>query len=326
MFTMRFDMRTPASGAPTTALYDAALEMCAWAETRGAIMAVLSEHHATADGHLPSPLILASAIAARTKVLNILVAAAVLPLYHPVRLAEDMAVLDNISNGRVTYVFGIGHRPKEYEHMGVDARRRGQTADSHLAPILELLKGQPVEVAGRRVHVTPAASTQGGPRLMIAGGTAAAARRAGRHGLGFIAYTNTPGLKETFEAESRAHGHEPGPAQFPDGRSPTAIFVADDVDRGWKEIGPYLLHDAQMAAAYRRGDESVASITKANTVSEVRSARGPYDVVTTDEAVDRIRSGAALPLHPLCGGMPPELAWPYLERAAVAVERARGEG
>jgi alkanesulfonate monooxygenase SsuD/methylene tetrahydromethanopterin reductase-like flavin-dependent oxidoreductase (luciferase family) len=87
-------------------------------------MAVLSEHHATADGHLPSPLILASAIAARTKVLNI-VAAAVLPLYHPVRLAEDMAVLDNISNGRVTYVFGIGHRPKEYEHMGVDARRRG---------------------------------------------------------------------------------------------------------------------------------------------------------------------------------------------------------
>ena len=125
MFTMRFDMRTPASGAPTTALYDAALEMCAWAETRGAIMAVLSEHHATADGHLPSPLILASAIAARTKVLNILVAAAVLPLYHPVRLAEDMAVLDNISNGRVTYVFGIGYRPKEYEHMGVDARRRG---------------------------------------------------------------------------------------------------------------------------------------------------------------------------------------------------------
>jgi alkanesulfonate monooxygenase SsuD/methylene tetrahydromethanopterin reductase-like flavin-dependent oxidoreductase (luciferase family) len=122
---MRFDMRTPASGAPTPALYGAALEMCAWAETRGAIMAVLSEHHATADGHLPSPLILGSSIAARTKVLNILVVAAVLPLYHPVRLAEDMAVLDNLSKGRVTYVFGIGHRPKEYEHMGVDARRRG---------------------------------------------------------------------------------------------------------------------------------------------------------------------------------------------------------
>ena len=326
MFTMRFDMRTPASGAPTPALYDAALQMCAWAETRGAIIAVLSEHHATADGHLPSPLILASAIAARTNVLNILVAAAVLPLYDPVRLTEDMAVLDNLSKGRVTYVFGIGHRPEEYEHMGVDASRRGRIADDHLALILELLKGEPVDVAGRRVHITPAAFTKGGPRVMIAGGTEAAARRAGRHGLGFIAYTNAPGLKETFEAESRAHGHEPGPAQFPDGRSPTAVFVAEDVDAAWAEIGSYLLHDARMAAAYRQGDESVASITQADTVDELRSAHGPYTVMTIDDAVAQIRSGTSLQLHPLCGGMPPDLAWPYLECASVAVERARGEG
>ena len=79
MYTMRFDMRSPEAGAPTPELYGAALEMCAWAETRGAVMAVLSEHHATSDGHLPSPLLLASAIAARTSVLNVLVAAAVLP-------------------------------------------------------------------------------------------------------------------------------------------------------------------------------------------------------------------------------------------------------
>src|SRR5262249_16244165 len=114
MFTMRFDMRTPESGAPTASLYSAALDMCAWAETRGAVMAVLSEDHGGGDGHLPSPLILASAVAARTNVLNILVAAATLPLYHPVRLAEEMTVLDNLSNGRVHYVFGIGHRPEEY--------------------------------------------------------------------------------------------------------------------------------------------------------------------------------------------------------------------
>jgi alkanesulfonate monooxygenase SsuD/methylene tetrahydromethanopterin reductase-like flavin-dependent oxidoreductase (luciferase family) len=123
MFTTRFDMRTPDSGGPTPSLYAAALDMCAWAETRGAVMAVLSEHHATADGHLPSPLILASAIAARTKVLNILVAAAVLPLYHPVRLAEDIAVLDNLSKGRVHYVFGIGHRPEAATDCSADCRR-----------------------------------------------------------------------------------------------------------------------------------------------------------------------------------------------------------
>src|SRR6476660_2040636 len=146
MFTMRFDMRTPASGAPTPALYDAALDMCAWAETRGAIMAVLSEHHATSDGHLPSPLVLASGIAARTKVLNILIAAAVLPLYHPVRLAEDMAVLDNLSKGRVHYVFGIGHRSEEYEHVGVDWARRGRIADANLDLLLRLMAGGPVDV------------------------------------------------------------------------------------------------------------------------------------------------------------------------------------
>ncbi len=288
-------------------------------------MAVLSEHHATVDGHLPSPLVLASAIAARTTVLNILVAAAVLPLYHPVRLAEDMAVLDNLSKGRVHYVFGIGHRPEEYEHMGVDARRRGKIADESLELLLRLLAGDPVDVDGRRIHVTPAPVTDGGPRVMIAGGSTAAARRAGRHGLGFIAFTNAPKVREAFEAESRAHGHEPGPAQFPDGRSATAVFVADDVDTAWAEIGSYLLHDARMAAEYRQGDESVASITRANTVDELRSAQGPYVVMTTNEAVAQIRGGASLQLHPLCGGMPPELAWPYLERASVATARARGE-
>ena len=161
---------------------------------------------------------------------------------------------------------------------------------------------------------------------MIAGGSTAAAKRAGRHGLGFIAFTNTPGLKETFEAESRAHGHEPGPAQFPDGRSATAVFVAEDVDAAWAEIGSYLLHDARMAAAYRQGDESVASITRADSVDELRSAEGPYVVMAIDDAVAQIRSGASLQLHPLCGGMPPDLAWHYLEHASVAVSRARGDG
>lgn len=323
---MRFDMRAPESGAPAPALYGAALDMCEWAETRGAVMAVLSEHHATADGHLPSPLMFASAIAARTSVLNVLIAAAVLPLYHPVRLAEDMAVLDNLSKGRIHYVFGIGHRAEEYEHMGVDVKRRGKIADDHLDLLLRLIAGEPVDIGGRRIHVTPAPATKGGPRVMLAGGSIAAAKRAGRHGLGFVAFTNAPDVIGAFEAESRAHGHQPGPAQFPDGKSPTVVFVSDDVDGAWADIGSYLLHDARMAAAYRQGDESVASITRAETVGELRSANSPYRVMTIDDAAAQIRTGASLQLHPLCGGMPPDIAWHYLEHASVATSRARGEG
>ena len=322
MFTIRFDMRAPSFGAPTSDLYAAAIDMCAWAETRGAIVAVLSEHHGAEDGHLPSPLVLASAIAARTERLPIMLAAVVLPFWDPVRLAEDMSVLDIISKGRVSYAFGIGHRPEEYEQFGVDMRRRGRLADEKLTLLRQLLTGEPVISDGRRSHVTPACSSPGGPFIMLAGGSPAAVKRAAKHGLGLVLQTNQAGLKELYENECRAHGHEPGFIQLPADNAPTAVFVADDVDKAWDELGPHLLHDAVTAASYRHGDEGVASISRAEDVNGLRAAHGPYRVFTTDEAADYMRGGQALPLAPLCGGLPPKLAWPYLERAAEAAARA----
>ena len=227
MFTIRFDMRAPSFGAPTSDLYVAAIDMCAWAETRGAIVAVLSEHHGAEDGHLPSPLVLAAAC-----------------------------------------------------------------------------------------------SSPGGPFIMLAGGSPAAVKRAAKHGLGLVLQTNQPGLKELYESECRAHGHEPGFIQLPTEGAPTAVFVADDVDKAWDELGPYLLHDAMTAAAYRHGDEGVASISRAEDVTALRATHGPYRVFTTDEAVDYMRGSQVLPLAPLCGGLPPELAWPYLERAAAVAAHA----
>jgi alkanesulfonate monooxygenase SsuD/methylene tetrahydromethanopterin reductase-like flavin-dependent oxidoreductase (luciferase family) len=321
---MRFDMRSTPEGAAFPDLYSAALDMCAWAETRGGIAVVLSEHHGAEDGHLPSPLLMASAVAARTERIAIILAAVVLPLYDPVRLAEDIAVLDNISNGRVAYVFGIGHRDEEYEHVGVNPRLRGRLADAHTDLVLKLLKGKPITLDGRRVHVTPAVANPNGPQVMIAGGSPAAVKRAARHGLGFVAQTAAPGLLELFETESRANGFEPGPTMFPDEGGSTTVFVADDVDAAWDEIGPYLLHDALMAASYRHGDDSVASITRAKTVAELRDSPGAYGILTPDEAVAVVRSGTPLALHPLCGGLPPEIAWRYLENVAQAEATAVG--
>ena len=322
MFTIRFDMRAPSFGAPTSELYAAALDMCAWTETRGAIVAVLSEHHGAEDGHLPSPLVLASAVAARTERLPIMLAAVILPFWDPVRLAEDMSVLDIISKGRVSYAFGIGHRPEEYEHFGVDIRRRGRLADEKLTVLRRLLQGEPVVSDGRRVHITPACTSAGGPFIMLAGGSQAAVKRAAKHGLGLVLQTNQSGLKELYESECRVRGREPGFIQLPADNAPTAVFVADDVDRAWDELGPHLLHDAVTAASYRHGDEGVASISRATHVDELRAAEGPYRVFTTDEAVDYMRRGQALPLAPICGGLPPKLAWPYLERAARAAARS----
>src|SRR4029077_13265222 len=128
MFTLRFDMRAPSWATPAGDLYGAAIDMCAWSETRGAVLTVLSEHHGAEDGHLPAPLMLASAIAARTRSLAILVAAVTIPLWDPVRLAEEMSVLDLISRGRVSYAFGVGHRSQEYDHFGIDMATRGRVA------------------------------------------------------------------------------------------------------------------------------------------------------------------------------------------------------
>jgi alkanesulfonate monooxygenase SsuD/methylene tetrahydromethanopterin reductase-like flavin-dependent oxidoreductase (luciferase family) len=321
MFTLRFDMRTPATGAPSTDLYAAAIDMCEWAETRGAVMALLSEHHATDDGHLPTPLLLAAAIAARTKQLSILLAAIPITFWDPVRLAEQISVLDIISRGRVSYAFGIGHRAEEYEHFGIDLRGRGKLADESLALLRRLLAGDPVDHDGRRIHVTPAPTTAGGPYMLIAGGSRAAAQRAAKKGLGIISQTESADLRDFYEAQCRANGHEPGVIQFPTPGAPTTVFVADDVETAWDELGQYLLHDAVTAASYRHGDDSVASISRADTVEALRKAQGPYRILTIDEAAAHIRGGRPLPLLPLCGGVPPDVAWPYLERAVMAAER-----
>lgn len=323
MFTLRFDMRAPDCGASRLALYDAAISICSWAETRGAVGALLSEHHGAHDNHLPSPMILASAIAARTDVLPIMLAALVLPLYDTVRLAEDICLLDIISKGRVSYVFAIGHRAEEYEHFSLEYEGRGEAANRKLEFLLELLKGKPLSVEGRQVHITPPPLKPGGPTIMIGGGSMAAVRRAARYGLGFVAQGNPPGLAEAYEAECRINGHPPGMARFTDPNAPTGVFVSDDLDRAWEELGSFILHDAIAAASYRHGQSGVASITRAQTVEELRSSSGPYRIYTVAEAANLIRKKQPLPLHPLCGGLPPEIAWRYLENAAEAARKAR---
>ena len=268
---LRFDMRAPAIGAPAVELYAAAPEMCAWAEGHGCLAAVLCEHHGSEDGYLPSPMILASAVAARTERLALSLIL-ILPFYDPVRLAEDMAVLDIISKGRTSYILALGYRPEEFEHFGVELRTRGRVADEKLALLRELLAGE-VVVDGRRINATPPPHTAGGPMLMWGGGTVAAARRAGRYGLGMLGNANVAGMQEAYEEACREYGHQPGPVFLPDRDTPSVCFVADDVDKAWDELGPYLLHDAQSYAEWNPDNLTSAGISFAKTVDELRDRR-----------------------------------------------------
>jgi alkanesulfonate monooxygenase SsuD/methylene tetrahydromethanopterin reductase-like flavin-dependent oxidoreductase (luciferase family) len=321
MFRLRFDMRAPGrTPEQVAALYAAALEMAAWADERSCQAIAVSEHHASEDGYLPSPLTMAAAIAAVTSRTPIMVAAALLPLYDPVRLAEEMIVLDHLSRGRVIHILGIGYRPEEYALHRGDFHRRGTVADEKLAVLLQHLRAADAGTAP--VRITPAPFTAGGPMLVWGGSTPKAAARAGRHGLGFIAQSGDPALGPIYEEAARAAGHEPGLCVLPSPDSPASVFVADDVDEGWREVGEALLADATTYYSWNEAAglaEHTVSLTKGNTVEELRAACGSHRVVTVAEAVDLIRRDGALGLQPLCGGLDPEVAWRYLRRVGDEV-------
>ena len=316
MFTLRFDMRAPSIGAPPTELYTAASEMSAWAETRGCIAAVLCEHHGADDGYLPSPLLLGAAIAARTQQLQ-LILTIILPFYDVARLAEDMSVLDHISAGRATYMFGIGYLAEEYDYFGLSLSDRGRLADEKLGLLRRLLAGEQVEHDGRRMKVTPPPRTPQGPAMSWGGASLAAARRAGRNGLGLLANGVVPGMKEAYEKASRENGHEPGFMLLPERDTVVNCFVAEDVDAAWDEIGKYLLHDAMAYSQWNPNNEVSANMNSAKTVDELRASSRTHVILPVDEAKERVAAGEIFNIGPLCGGMPPEIAWPYLKRFAA---------
>ncbi len=312
MYTIRLDMRAPAFGAPAADLYAAALDMAEFGESRGLLTAVLTEHHSSPDGYLPSPLTFASAIASRTTTLPIMIAVFMLPLYHPIRLAEQMIVIDLISRGRVRYVAGIGYVPAEYEASGIDFHKRGKIADAHLDLLLKAVTGEKFECEGRQIQVTPAPFTPGGPNISWGGGSPAAAKRAGRFGIDFLGQIDTPELRTIYEASCKEHGHPVGQCWLPPRNAPMTTFVAEDVEKAWEELGPYLMHDVLTYAQWNEGKES-ASLSWAKDAAALRAEKGTHQILSVDEAITHIRSGNHLALHPLVGGLPPDIGWRYLK-------------
>jgi hypothetical protein len=94
------------------------------------------------------------------------------------------------------------------------------------------------------------------------------------------------------------------------------VFVAEDPDRAWAEIGEYLLVDAVGYGAWNADRSGTASVSFAATVEELRAEGDAYRIVTPDEAAALVAAGSSLALQPLVGGLPVEMAWRYLETAA----------
>ncbi|HEX2485753.1 MAG TPA: LLM class flavin-dependent oxidoreductase, partial [Myxococcota bacterium] len=278
---IRFDLRAPASSpASRRELFDAALEMAAFADQAGFALATLSEHHGVDDGYLPSPVVFAGVLAGATRRLGLNISALLVPLYDPVKLAEDLALLDWASRGRLMVVAGLGYRPEEYAALGRDFSRRGKLLDECLDVLLRAWGGEVFEYRGAKVRVTPPPFTKPHPRLFVGGSTPAAARRAARFGLPFAPPLHDPELAALYESECRRLGVGGGFVLSPG--EPATTFVARDPDAAWEALGPYLLHDATSYAAWQRPEQRSYSHSRATTVQELRS-EGKYRVLTPEQ-------------------------------------------
>ncbi|HET6356295.1 LLM class flavin-dependent oxidoreductase [Streptomyces sp. NPDC002659] len=305
----RFNLVDPDATPETLAArYRAALEMAAYADDRGIDTIQTEEHHGAGNNWLPSPFVFAGAVLGSTRRIAVTVSAIIGPLYDPLRLAEDIAVLDLIGKGRLVTVAGIGYRPEEYEAHGVDWGRRGKIQDLLLETLLKAWTGEPFTYEGRTVRVTPRPYTQPHPLLLVGGSSKAAARRAARLGLPFFPSAHLPELQAYYQDRLAEYGTE-GWTMMPAEKTPL-LHLSDDPDRTWAEYGKHFLHEARMYASWQSKDIRSAVKSTATTVDELR-AEGVYRIVTPDECV--ALGAESLVLHPLCGGMPVDEGWRSLQ-------------
>ncbi len=135
------------------AFFPEALEEALLGEELGFASVWLEEHHSIRNHYWPSPLMALSAIASRTGRIELGTDIAVMPFYHPTRLAEDVAMLDVLSNGRVIFGGAIGYRPQEFELYGISLDERGGRYVEMLKIMHALWTGDRVEFHGKYFNV-----------------------------------------------------------------------------------------------------------------------------------------------------------------------------
>src|SRR5262249_35800944 len=147
-----YDFRNPpGSGLSHPALYEAIVEQVAWLDGLGLDLVWFTEHHFIEDGYLPSWIPVAAAMASRTRHVRFSSDVCLLPFNHPVRLAEDLAVLDNLSNGRVEIGVGMGYAPHEFRGFGIPLPQRLSRMEESLEVLRRCFAGERVRFHGRRL-------------------------------------------------------------------------------------------------------------------------------------------------------------------------------
>jgi alkanesulfonate monooxygenase SsuD/methylene tetrahydromethanopterin reductase-like flavin-dependent oxidoreductase (luciferase family) len=190
-FGVYLNTQAPPDGHELPRVYAELFETVEVAESVGFDSCFLPEHHQQPDGYLPSPYVMAGAVAARTSRIRIQTGVSLLPLWHPMRVAEDVAVIEVLSGGRFSLGVGLGLVEREYHEFGVPLR----TAPSRFEEEVEILKRawsqDTFSFHGKHFHLSdislqPKPLPEGRPDIWIGGMANPSVQRAGRIGDGWI--------------------------------------------------------------------------------------------------------------------------------------------
>ena len=195
-FGLYASIANPPRGEHLERSIDEAIAEAQLAESVGFDSCFFGEHHQDKDGFLPSPLIVATAVAARTKRLKVGTSVILLPLHHPVHLAEDAITLDLVSKGRLILGVGIGYQPADFNAFAIPMDERLARFEESVEILRLCWAGEPFSFRGKHytlddVRVTPRPFQKAGPPLWIGASVPAAARRAGRIADGFVGTPST---------------------------------------------------------------------------------------------------------------------------------------
>jgi alkanesulfonate monooxygenase SsuD/methylene tetrahydromethanopterin reductase-like flavin-dependent oxidoreductase (luciferase family) len=284
-FGYLYDFRNPEPWRrPWPEFYAETLDFVAWTEGLGFDGAWVPEHHGASDGYVPSPLVALAAMAARTSKIRLGSAVALAPLYNPVRFAEDCALVDILSNGRLELALGVGYRRRETDALGVGFKSRGARTDEFLEILRRLWAGESVTHQGRHFNLKDATIMPRPVRdipLYIGGFSDRALDRAVRYGVGFHGAVE---IYPAYADKLRAAGKDPAEARLM--TQSLFFYVAKDPQAALEELLPHALQMNNSYGEWLSEDipDGGAAMMQPMTLEAFR-ASGLMQVVTPDVAI-----------------------------------------
>lgn len=219
-------------------VYAETFDQIVLAESLGLELCWFTEHHFLADGYLPNFVPVAGAAAALTSKIRFSTDICLLPFRQPIRLAEDLAILDNISDGRMELGAGMGYAAHEFEGFGLPLSRRVSLTEEAIEILRLAWGGEPFTFDGKRytyrnLRVTPDPVQDGGPPLWLAATSPAGARRAARFDTNLLPQGPRHQVLDPWREAVADAGRDADDKRVGIIRG---VFVTDDPEREWTDI------------------------------------------------------------------------------------------